>query len=137
MIDSATKWIPKWVTNEEKTYDNKPVENLIEFEYLTKTLEPLEVVWNHVPSHQGNEGNAEANRLEREGIDRESSIIMPEVPEINKKVPGVSVSKPIVLHAPAPVFDSKSSEEENYTEPKDPSLTQDHEGLNRSDLKDE
>lgn len=117
MIDSATKCIPKWGTNDWKTYDNKPVKNRIEFEKLKEALEPLELLWNHVPSHQENEGNEEADRLAREGIDKESPIILPAASEIDKEVPGS-----IVLDAPVPVFDSESSEEENYQDAKDPSL---------------
>lgn len=86
-------------------------------------------------SHQGNEGNEEADQLAREGIEKESPTILPGATEIDKAEPGPSASKPIVLDALAPVFESESSEEENNSDSKDPSVPRDHEGINRSDSK--
>lgn len=87
---------------------NKPVKNRVEFEKLQKALETFNVVRNHVPSHQENEGK-----------------------------PDCLASKSTVIYVPAPVLDTESSEEENALEQKDLNLSRDHDGLNRSYLKEE
>ena len=70
----------RWESNDWKTYENKPVKNREEFQKLQLALEPLDVKWNHVPSHQGNEGNEEADRLAREGINRELPLFTSKEP---------------------------------------------------------
>ena len=68
-IQVSTEWIPTWEKNDWKTAENKPVKNQTEFEELRRALEPMEVIWNHFPGHNGIEGNEAADRLAREGID--------------------------------------------------------------------
>ena len=62
--------------NNWRTAENKPVKNQAKFEKLKKALEPIEVIWNHVPGHHGIEENEAADKLAREGIDGESLPIV-------------------------------------------------------------
>ncbi|XP_051170489.1 ribonuclease H1-like [Leptopilina boulardi] len=63
LIDSMTKRLPRWKESDWRTSANKPVLNRVEFEKLEEALSPLDVVFEHVPSHQEIEGNEEADKL--------------------------------------------------------------------------
>ena len=69
LVNSTTEWIPRWEANDCKTYENKPVRNRSQFERIKTALEPLDVIWEHVPSHKGIPGNKMADKLAREGIE--------------------------------------------------------------------
>ena len=76
LIDSCTKWIHTWKTNGWKTADGKPAVNKTEFEELLKALAPLEVEWNHVPGHQGIEGNEATDQLARAATEKDEPEVM-------------------------------------------------------------
>ena len=76
LIDSCTKWMPTWEENGWKTADGKPVVNKTKFKELLKALAPLEVLWNHVPGHQGVEGNEAADQLAKAGIEKNKPTAM-------------------------------------------------------------
>ena len=65
-----------WKKNRWKTADGKPVVNKAEFEELLKALAPSEVVWNHVPGHQGIERNEAADQLARAAIKKDEREVM-------------------------------------------------------------
>ena len=69
LVNSATEWIPRWEAKNWKPYENKPVRNRPEFEEMKTALEPLNVIWEHVPSHTRIPGNDMADKLAREGIE--------------------------------------------------------------------
>ncbi|XP_051162140.1 ribonuclease H1-like [Leptopilina boulardi] len=74
LIDSMTKWLPRWKENDRRTSANKPVLNRVEFEKLEEALSPPDVVFEHVPSHQGIEGNEEADKLAVQAIENQQRI---------------------------------------------------------------
>ena len=56
--------------------DGNPVVKKTEFGELLKALAPLEVVWNHVPGHQGIEGNEATDQLARAAIEKDEPEVM-------------------------------------------------------------
>ena len=84
LVSSTTEWIPAWEKNDWKTAENKPVKNRAEFEKLKKALEPIEVIWNHVPGHSGIEGNEAADQLARNSIEEKSAAAREPCNDINE-----------------------------------------------------
>ena len=76
LIGSCTKWIHAWKTNGWKPADGKPAVKKTEFENLLEALASSEVEWNHVPGHQGIEGNEAADQLARATIKKDEPAIM-------------------------------------------------------------
>ncbi|XP_051153829.1 uncharacterized protein LOC127291410 [Leptopilina boulardi] len=109
LIQSVTDWIPKWKLNQWKTKENKPVKNRIAFEKLTKALEPLNVVWEHIPSHQGLTGNEMADQLAKEGVNKEQIMDDFEIEE-EKEEEICDLENVIINIAPQPIG---STEEES------------------------
>ncbi|XP_058800297.1 ribonuclease H1-like [Phymastichus coffea] len=69
-INCATKWIYTWKKNGWKTQDGRNVINKSELQVMEMALEPLNIKFVHVNSHQGNYGNQEADRLARAGCEK-------------------------------------------------------------------
>ena len=113
VIDSATEWIPRWASNDWKTYENKPVKNREEFQKLILALEPLDVEWNHIPSHQGDEGNEEADRLAREGINKEPISSLSELQEDQTDNSTTLNPQLVVVNVPQSVMDTDDDELED------------------------
>ena len=141
LINSATEWIPKWEANEWKNYNNKPVQNRAEFENLKRAIETLDVEWNHIPSHQGVEGNEEADRLARKGIEKELPPLPTKVLEDQIAGESIRSSNPreVIMNIPTPFIDSEEDETEIDTpeiaqneNPKDNNMNQLKEDLRRS-----
>ncbi|XP_051174291.1 ribonuclease H1-like [Leptopilina boulardi] len=67
VVQGITESVPKWLTNNWKTNDNRPVKNQRVYEKLINALKHMDVIWKHVPEHEGIDGNENADRLAREG----------------------------------------------------------------------
>ncbi|KAB0801286.1 hypothetical protein PPYR_05640 [Photinus pyralis] len=68
VINSMTKWILKWRTNNWKVAGGGDVKNKEDFVILDKEIKLLDqVVWEHVDGHVGIEGNEAADRLAKAG----------------------------------------------------------------------
>ncbi|XP_051162452.1 uncharacterized protein LOC127282324 [Leptopilina boulardi] len=67
LVQGITEWVLKWLTNNWKTNDNRPVKNQRAYEKLMSALKHMDVIWEHVPGHEGIDGNENADRLAREG----------------------------------------------------------------------
>ncbi|XP_043462384.1 ribonuclease H1-like [Leptopilina heterotoma] len=67
LVQGIQEWVPKWQENDWKTNENKPVKNKSAYERLVKAMKGLDVIWEHVPGHDGINGNENADRLAREG----------------------------------------------------------------------
>ena len=52
LVNSATEWIPRWKANYWKTYENKPLRNLSEFEKMKTALVPLDVIREAIKESQ-------------------------------------------------------------------------------------
>jgi len=66
-IKSMTEWIENWRANGWKTSNNKDVSNKEEMIRLSELCKKINVLWVHVPGHEGIYGNEEADRLARQG----------------------------------------------------------------------
>ena len=106
-----TEWVPTWEKNDWKTAENKPVKNRNEFEKLKKALEPIEAIWNHVPGHNGIEGNEVADRLAREGI--EGRALVGSEPDEDADNPSGPL-KTIVDVPPLPIDSDENSSDEEF-----------------------
>lgn len=74
VINSMTKWIFKWRTNNWKVASGGDVKNKEDFVTLDNALKLLDkVIWEHVDAHVGIEGNEAADRLAKAGADRYKS----------------------------------------------------------------
>ncbi|XP_043484722.1 ribonuclease H1-like, partial [Leptopilina heterotoma] len=106
LIDSMTKWLPRWKSNDWKTTTNKAVQNRAEFEQLEKAMNSLDVTFKHVPSHQGIFGNEMADQLATQAIENAGTAYSVDESE----VPADS-NRPTIVDLP-PVYNSSESDSE-------------------------
>lgn len=69
VIDCVTMWMPKWKKNGWMTKAKQPVKNRQDLQDLDEAinLTKIQVKWRHVKSHDGIEGNEEADKLAVKG----------------------------------------------------------------------
>lgn len=68
VINSITKWIFKWRTNNWKVASGGDVKNKEDFVMLDNSIKLMEkVIWEHVDAHKGIEGNEGADTLAKAG----------------------------------------------------------------------
>jgi ribonuclease HI len=65
-----TQWIHKWIKNNWRKADNKPIKNIDLWQNLYNQLEQHEVTWEWVKGHADSEGNIAADRLAVQGKER-------------------------------------------------------------------
>uniref|UniRef100_A0A914VIL3 ribonuclease H n=1 Tax=Plectus sambesii TaxID=2011161 RepID=A0A914VIL3_9BILA len=70
LIRSLEDYIHKWVHNGWITAKGTPVKNRQELESIYEHMDNIEVIFEHVPAHAGIRGNVEADRLARQGIQK-------------------------------------------------------------------
>jgi ribonuclease HI len=63
--DGITRWMAKWLANNWKTADRKPVKNQDLWRKLEEAMRPHAIEWHWVRSHAGHDGNERADRLAR------------------------------------------------------------------------
>lgn len=68
VIMCVTDWMKKWKLVGWRTTNKKPVINKEELIELESAMSSLDVIWAHVPSHCGIEGNEQAHLLAKGGI---------------------------------------------------------------------
>lgn len=67
-VDAASSWIAGWKKNDwKKKSTGEEIKNKDEFIDLDKAMDGLNVTWVHVPSKAGDEGNAAAEQLAKQG----------------------------------------------------------------------
>ncbi|XP_074847319.1 ribonuclease H1 isoform X2 [Carettochelys insculpta] len=71
-INGVTSWVDNWKSNGWKTSTGKHVINKEDFERLDKLSEGMEIQWMHVPGHAGFTGNEAADRLARQGAEKQN-----------------------------------------------------------------
>ncbi|XP_025938409.1 ribonuclease H1 isoform X2 [Apteryx rowi] len=70
-INGITSWVDNWKTNGWRTSSGGSVINKEDFERLDNLSKGIEIQWMHIPGHAGFRGNEEADRLAREGADKQ------------------------------------------------------------------
>lgn len=73
VIDAYTKYMSNWVQNGWRLADGSPVQNAEEFKalhYAIRRNVNMEVKFQHVPGHSGDQWNMEADRLAKMGAAR-------------------------------------------------------------------
>lgn len=65
VINAITKWLPRW---KEENFERAGSINKIELLDLERAMVQIEIQWQHVKAHAGNEGNENADRLARLGV---------------------------------------------------------------------
>ncbi|NXN93388.1 RNH1 Ribonuclease, partial [Rhinopomastus cyanomelas] len=70
-INGITSWVDNWKTNGWRTSSGGSVINKEDFERLDRLSKNIEIQWMHVPGHAGFQGNEEADRLAREGANKQ------------------------------------------------------------------
>lgn len=67
--DGVTLWLPRWLQNNWKTANNKPVKNQDLWERLHQALKAHpSIAWHWVKAHDGNKDNERADFLARNAI---------------------------------------------------------------------
>ncbi|XP_051155718.1 uncharacterized protein LOC127278183 [Leptopilina boulardi] len=117
LVQGVQEWLPKWQQNGWKTNENKPVKNKSAYERLLKAMKKTDVIWEHVPGHNGVDGNENADRLAREGamleLASESSSSDSSDEEHVEETPSEPV---VVVGPPRPVDSEESFESSSDTE---------------------
>lgn len=70
LVNSHNKWMPKWEQNGWQKSDGRPVQNAQEFREMKASIRnnpQMNVEFEHVRGHNGNQYNEAADRLAREG----------------------------------------------------------------------
>ena len=62
-----TEWIHKWVKNNWRKGDHKPIKNIDLWQNLYDKLKQHEIMWEWVKGHANNDGNIAADRLAVKG----------------------------------------------------------------------
>ena len=70
LINSITKWVTGWIRRGWTLATGAPVVNKEDFLQLLDVMKGIDVKWEKVPAHSGDEGNEQADRLAREGINK-------------------------------------------------------------------
>lgn len=75
-INCATEWLPRWLANGFCTFDGKAAKNedlirAISTELDKRAADGRSVRWTYVPAHSGHAGNEAADRLARDGAERD------------------------------------------------------------------
>ncbi|XP_051161523.1 uncharacterized protein LOC127281712 [Leptopilina boulardi] len=120
LVQAIQEWVPKWQKNDWKTNENKPVKNKSAYERLVKAMKNLDVVWEHVPGHDGIDGNENADRLAREGAllepPSESSSSSSSESSDQESAEVLPPDQAIVTVPPPPPDSEESSESEDEQE---------------------
>lgn len=117
--------MPKWEASDWKTHENMSVKTRLVLEKMKAALEPLEVIWQHIPEHQGILSNEMADTLARENIKGLANIegIGPDLPP-----------ESIIIQKPPTTISSEDDDDaiETSDHPLSPSKSNFKEGLQRS-----
>jgi len=112
LISCMTEWLPKWKTTGWKGSNGKEVLNREELEQLDAETTGITVTYEHVPGHQGVEGNEAADKLANDGArkkldDDESSSSATD--KSGKGSSGNAADKKVEKKAEKPVKEDKKS----------------------------
>lgn len=126
LVDSITQWLPRWKANGWRTSSNKPVQNQAEFQLLEEALKPMDVIFEHVPSHQGILGNEIADQLATQAIEARTSG------ELINRIPHQSTwTPPELIRLTQTVPDDPSSEGDIHQPEKENIRTELEKSLNK------
>lgn len=72
LINSVCKWMAAWKAKNWKLSSGKPVANEVDFKKLDQLIESGNVLikWSYIAAHRGHAGNEEADRLAKEGAQK-------------------------------------------------------------------
>ncbi|XP_043479875.1 ribonuclease H1-like [Leptopilina heterotoma] len=119
LVQGIQEWLPKWQKNDWKTNENKPVKNKSAYERLVRVMKGLDVICEHVPGHDGINGNENAHRLAREGalLEPPSDYSSSSSESADQEdVEEISPEHVIVTILPPPPDSEESSEPESETD---------------------
>ncbi len=68
LIDGLQKWLKKWIENDWKKTDGKPVINQDLWTMIHEMAASVDLTCVHVKGHTGNEGNERADRMAVEAV---------------------------------------------------------------------
>lgn len=76
LINSVCKWMPAWKQKGWKLATGKPVVNQVDFKKLDELIESGNILikWSYVEAHRGHTGNEEADRLAKEGAQKQRQL---------------------------------------------------------------
>jgi ribonuclease HI len=72
LINSVCKWMTAWKAKGWKLTTGKPVVNQVDFKKLDQLIESGNILikWSYIAAHRGHAGNEEADRLAKEGAQK-------------------------------------------------------------------
>lgn len=76
LINSVCKWMSAWKAKGWKLSSGKPVVNQVDFKKLDELIESsnLLIKWSYIAAHRGHAGNEEADRLAKEGAQKNKKV---------------------------------------------------------------
>jgi len=104
VMEGITSWINKWKQKDWKTSLNTPVKNQVLWQELDASIQSLNIQWEWVKGHAGNQWNEVADQLARSAVPSIDT-------QVEKKVQKLPTDDPDTIHIfTAIAYSSKTKE---------------------------